>query len=754
MKELKRILSDRRFLLVLMAILLLNGILFYKEIKPEEESVEYQIEFYGENYKEDLEKLRNKQEAKYGKMNMETAYKEISSLCNEYEEKGRQFQETLLQEWDGTGEFPDYNDAFTQEERRYHAVLLGLKAEYGYILGYRGDIQQILDRADEQVKDSNIFKEDSFAGRNIKKTKADFEKILEIQPKSGSQDAFLAVCNYNLSDFIMLLAIAAVVVVILDERKKGLWEFVYSMPKGRRRLSLYRIGATGAASLLTSALVYGENLLFAGIYLGGYGDVTRPIQSMEICERVILKTSVAGYMFLVFFWKFFLLFLVGLFLLLLVLIMKNYMQVFFGFAILMAGEYIAYLSIDVHSQFAIFKYVNIFAWMDAEWCMRNYLNLNFFGYPVGLYQMMCIMPVVLFFMIGLAVFRSGNTYPFVIKESWFRKVCTGLTAWLRPYRHGSMLLTELYKQFVLQKIWVIVLLAVLISWYRFDNRKVYYDYKGTLYNAYMEMLEGEATEEKREYLQKENWLWQEKRQEQEELFDNENLTSMEKLSIEGKIKQFQTAEICTEELKAEAERLLEKKEAKIAAQFVNKTGYNHYIGADSKERNMMDGLLMLALAVLAASSLFAGENAQNSVMFIRSTKKGRMKFRICKYAVLMIEELCIFIPVVLSAYLTVSAKYGVKQMWVSAYSLPFLDDFFMDISIAAALALHLILMFVILYITMLVITLISEHMKNVMASMVVCMAVAVLPAAFYYMGFSYISGFTILDELVVSRWLF
>lgn len=754
MQELKRILSDRRFLLALLAILLLNAALFYKELKPKEEGVADSIELYGENYKEDIKELRGELEAKYGKMDMETAYKEISSLCSEYEEKGRQFQETLLQEWDGTGEFSDYHMAFTQEERRYNAVLLGLKAEYGYILGYQNNIRQILDRADEQMKDSNIFKEDSFSGRNIKKTKADFEKILEIQPKSGSQDAFLAVCNYNLSDFIMLLAITAAVVVILDERKKGLWEFVYSMPKGRRSLSFHRIGVIGAASFLTAGLVYGENLLFAGIYLGGYGDISRPIQSMEICERVILKVSVAGYMFLVFFWKFFLLFLAGLLLLLLVLTMKSYMQVFFGFAILMAGEYIAYLSIDVHSRFAILKYVNIFAWMDAEWCMRNYLNLNFFGYPVGLYEMMCIMPVFLFFIIGLAVFCSGNIYPFVIKESWFRKACTSLTARLKSYKHGSMLLTELYKQFVLQKIWVIVLLAVLVSWFRFDNNKVYYDYKGTLYNAYMEMLEGEATEEKREYLQKENLLWQEKRQEQEELLDNENLTSMEKLSIEGKIKQFQTAQICTSELKAEAERLLEKKKAGITAQFVNKTGYNHYIGADSKERNMADGLLMLALAVLAASSVFTGENAQNSVMFIRSTKKGRMKFRICKYVVLMIEEMCIFIPVVLSVYLTVSVKYGMKQMWVSVYSLPFLNDFFIDISIGAALALYLILMFVILYIIMLVITLISERMKNVMASMVVCMAVAVLPAAFYYMGFSYISGFTVLNELVVSGWLF
>lgn len=753
MQELKRILSDKRFLLTLLAVLLLNGILFYKEIKPEEESVEYQIEFYGENYKEDLEKLRNEQEVKYAKMDIETAYAELSAICNEYEEKSHKLQESLLQEWDGTGELPDYNDAFTKEERRYYAVMLGLRAEYGYIAGYQADIQQILDRADEQMKDTNVFAENSFARRNIKKTRADFEKILDIKPKYGSQNAFQAVCNYNLSDFIMLLVVTAAVIVILDERKKGLWEFVYSMPGGRKNLSLKRMGIMGVASFLTAGLIYGENLLCAGIYLGGYGDITRPIQSMEICEKVILKVSVAGYLCLIFFWKCLLLFLVGLLLLFLVLTMKSYMQVFFGFAVLLVGEYMAYSSIDVHSKFAIFKYVNIFAWMDAEWCMRNYLNLNFFGYPVGLYQMMCVMSAILFIVISLSVFYSGTVYPFAVRENRVRKICEKLTARLKLYRHGSMLLTELYKQFILQKIWLVVLLAVLISWYRFDNSKVYYDYKGTLYNAYMEMLEGEVTQEKHAYLQKERLLWQEKRQEQEALLADETLMYA-RLSIEMKVKQFQKAEECTAELVAEAERLMEKKENGLAVQFVNKTGYNHYIGTDSEERTMTDGLLILTLAVLVASPLFAGENAQNSGMFIRSTKKGRLNFRSCKYIVLLIEEICIFAPVVLSTYFTVSVKYGMKQMGTSVFSLSFLDRFFTDISIGAALVLYLTLMFVILYIIMLIITLISEHMKNVMASMVVCMAIAVLPAAFYYMGFSYISGFTILDELVVSRWMF
>lgn len=754
MQELRRILTDKRFLLVLLAIVVLNGILLYTDMKPDDETAAYNVRQYGENYKEDLAELLSQLETQYGEMDIEEAQARLSSFCSQYEEERNRFQETAFAEWDGTGDIPDYDSTLTVEEHRYRAVIGSLYNAYQYLLKYKDDIQQILDRADEQMENKNIFAEDSFAGRNIKKTKADFEKILDVEPEYGSQDAFEAVCNYNISDFIMLLSVMAAVIVILDERKKGLWEFVYSMPGGREKLSLIRIAVMAVVSFLSAGIIYGENILLAGLYHGGYGDVTRPIQSMEICEKVVMKVSVLQYLLLSFFWKFFILFFVGLFLLVLVLTMRSHIQVFFIFAVLMVGEYTAYRFIDTHSRFAILKYVNIFAWMDSEWCVRNYLNLNLFGYPVGLYQMMCIVPVVLFGLVSMAMVLSGRIYPFAIRQNRMKKVWVQLTAKLKLYRHGNMLLTELYKQFFVQKMWIIVVLAVIAGCYYYDDSEVYYDYQGTLYNAYMEMLAGDVTQEKLDYLQEETVLWQEQWEQQQELLLSDHLTLSEQQLIESKMKQFQEAEECTQELFHEAERLLGKKEAKAAVQFVNETGYYHYIGDFSRERNNRDGLLMLTLAVLLASVLFAGENAQNSKPLIHSTRNGRGKFRMCKYVTLLIEEILIFVPIVLSAYLTVDAKYGISQGEASVYSLSFLDGFFIDISIRMSVVLYLFLMFILLYLVMLFITLISERMRNVMASMVVCMAVAVLPAALYYMGFTYISGFTVLNELVVSGWLF
>ena len=126
----------------------------------------------------------------------------------------------------------------------------------------------------------------------------------------------------------------------------------------------------------------------------------------------------------------------------------------------------------------------------------------------------------------------------------------------------------------------------------------------------------------------------------------------------------------------------------------------------------------------------------------------------CKYAVLFIEELIIFIPVILSTILTVNAKYKITWLNASIKSLDFAADFPFDVSIATAIILEYVIMFLIIYIVMVLVMHITSRMKNITAALVLSMAVVVMPAAFYYIGFNGISPFTVLNELVVSKWMF
>ncbi len=758
MKEFRRIIQDKRFLIVIILILVVNGILEYSEMKPNEEGEAYTVSLYGENYSEKFREAREKLEKEYGDLSVEEKVRRLQGIRDEYSNKKSEFWQEAIQQWDGISEMPsiqDYDNTLTEEERIYYSAVGGMLGDYSYILNYNKKIQNILERADKQMKDKGIFEENSFAGRNIVKTKEDFEKIVNVKPQVGKQSSFEHLFNYNTSDFIMITAVLAVVIIVLDERKKGLWEFTYSMPGGRLRLAVSRIFAMAAAAFITAVLVYVQNIIIAGNMGDGYGDLTIPIQSVWMCEKVVLTVSVWQYLLLILFWKVLVLTLVGLFFMGLSLLLKGYMKVFFIGAIAMIAEYMAYDGIDIHSRYSMLKYINIFAWFDSEWCMRNYLNLNIFGRPVSLYTAMCAAVALLLFISAGFVVISGRVRPFAIRAGRLRKLLDKLAVKLKLYSHENMLVTELYKQLIVQKIWIIMALAIIIGAGFYDSKEVGYDYKGTLYQRYMEMLTGSVTEEKINYLENELFVWQEKYDEQARIIENgSRLTNTEMEIAKSKKEQYGISIECVNELIGELDRLYEEKEKGADVKIINMVSYRHLIGEQSEEQNTRDAMILLTISALVAAIALCSENTMNVKGFIKSTKNGRGKFMGCKYAVLFIEELIIFIPVILSTILTINAKYKITWLNASIKSLDFAADFPVDISIATAIVLEYIIMFLIVYMVMAFVMHITSGMKNITAALVLSMAVAVMPAAFYYIGFYGVAPFTVLNELVVSKWMF
>lgn len=753
MQELRRVLLDKRFIIVLFLILSLNGILFYSYLKPEEEAESYMVEQYGENYRADFKETKEKLYEEYSRLDLQTAIAKLQEKSDAYVAEEQAFMDKALPEWDGSGELPSYQDSLSNEENIKRVVLNELYGGYIYVHGYQDYVAKILQRADIQMEDENIFVRDSFAGRNIVKTKADFEKIQKVTPEYGPQDAFNAVSDYNLSDFIMIILVATGVIIMIDERKKGLWEFVYSMPGGRRKLAAKRVVIMAVVAGISASTLYLENIVMSGLYHTGYGDVLRPIQSMEICNKVTMNINVLEFLCLSLFWKFVVVFLLGVLVLTLVLSLKGHVQVLFLTAFFLVAEYMGYINIDVHSRFNILKYVNIFAWLDAEWCMRNYLNLNVFDHPVSIYTMMTVMSVVLLAVsCGLMVYL-GRVRPFAIRDGFLRKLFAKITVRVKIYRHENMFATELYKQFLVQRMWVLVALAILLSFWRYDSGEVYYDYSGTLYNAYMEKLSGPVTMQKKEYLENEIVVWQEKYDEQAAILGTDISESLRK-STEAKMKQFQIAIDCTTALLEYTDTQLEYSENGENAQLVNNTGYNHYMGENSSERNNLDGLIILTLVTVMASVLFASENALNSREIIGSTKNGRGKFRRCKYGVLLVEEILVCLPVMTSTLTGIQAKYHLMNGDASIHSLTFAEQFPFAINIIGVMILVAFLTILILYAIAVAATLVSQKMNNVMASVIVNMLIFVMPAALFYIGFEKLSLFTVLNEIVVSGWIF
>lgn len=758
MKEFRRIIQDKRFLTVVVLVLLVNGILEYNEMKPNEEAQAYYEATYGDDYSDKVKEAREKLEKEYSTLSVEEKVSRLQGINDEYSNAQNEFWQEAMLQWDGISEAPaldDYYNTLTEEERIYYGAVGSMLGDYSYLLSYSDKIQNILDRADKQMNDTGVFEKNSFAGRNIVKTKEDFSRIVDVKPQIGKQTSFELLFNYNISDFVMIIAVLTIVLIVLDERKKGLWEFTYSMTGGRVRLAASRIITMSVAATVTAVLVYIENLIIAGIMGEGYGDLSIPIQSVRVCDKVVLSVNIGQYLLIILLWKILVLMLAGMFFMGLALLIKSYMKVFFIGAMVLIAEYIAYDTIEMHSKYSFLKYINIFAWFDSEWCMRNYLNLNIFGYPVSLYTTMCVTVLLLLIISMFVVVMSGRVRPFAIRTGRLKKLADNLMVKLKPYRYENMLMSECYKQFVVQKIWIIMVLAIVLGVRLYDGVEVSYDYKGTLYQKYMEMLTGSVTEEKKDYLEKEFMVWQKKYDEQVKLLeDTSKLTETERKTAESKKEQYKLSMECVDELIAEIERLFEEKDNGADVKIINMVSYRYLIGEQSRERNMNDAMIILTLSVLVASVILCSENTMNVKGFIKSTRYGRKKFMMCKYAVLFIEEIFIFIPIIISTILTINTKYKITWLNASVKSIDFAKDFPFDVTIGMAIVIEYLIMLFLLYGVMIFVMFISSRMKNITAAVVLSMAVIVMPAALYYMGFSGVSVFTVLDNLTVSSWMF
>ncbi len=110
--------------------------------------------------------------------------------------------------------------------------------------------EQMLDRA-RQAAETSIFSDpDSFAYRNIQKTLRDFASFRDIQLQPVKARAFLLYFQNLAAELSLAVWMLAAVVVILKDRRNGLWPVIHALPNGRWHLALQRVGILACAAIL------------------------------------------------------------------------------------------------------------------------------------------------------------------------------------------------------------------------------------------------------------------------------------------------------------------------------------------------------------------------------------------------------------------------------------------------------------------------------------------------------------------------
>lgn len=409
MRELKRILSNRRLLIGLLLIILVNEFLFVRE----------QI---SRNYGLDLS-LPNEvitvfdNEIPDNRINSKSAYKSylnwlekakkmplndaVTMLTNEKSRLTDTIRISDLVENEnifvGMGNsLDDYRitqpellqqiesgEINISEVQLDYIAVNNLLINTEYLTKYDNWLNSI-QRNKENMQMFSLFETDSFSGRNIIKTADEFEKLRGVSLSLGADGAVNSFMSFALTDYFMIAVLLMIVMSFFEERKAGLSGIIYASPRGRAYLALQRIMILFGVSFGGVLLLYGSNLAIGFSIYGGIDDLSRAVQSVQILGKLPVMCSVGSFLIYYLILRILASFFIGLLFWLLLSAVNNVKYSIIIAAVILAVEYSLYTFLPMQSVWNGLKYFNLFTYISMSDLFTNYLNINLFGYPFGI----------------------------------------------------------------------------------------------------------------------------------------------------------------------------------------------------------------------------------------------------------------------------------------------------------------------------------------------------------------------------------
>ena len=243
---------------------------------------------------------------------------------------------------------------------------------------------QYLEYVQSQSGTQSVFsklaaKKDGFVQRNLDKTARDYQKLKGITVSAGCDDAVNAVKDYDATDYLLLIAPLLLVLSLAADTETGAGALTRTTKHGRLPLTAWQMLAVVIQSSLSVLLLYGVNIAYASAALGS-PVFSRAIQSVPEFQLCSLRISVGGYFLGAALLKVLAVTVFSLF----IWLMQAKMLPLLGWTVsgfAVAGCYLLHRLVLPTAKLSHFRFLNVFAALEADEFFAQYSNLNWFGYP-------------------------------------------------------------------------------------------------------------------------------------------------------------------------------------------------------------------------------------------------------------------------------------------------------------------------------------------------------------------------------------
>ena len=608
-----------------------------------------------------------------------------------------------------------------QSEYAYIRSIFILEEQVNAVSGYSEYLEYVKENSEKMQQ--SALNRSTYLQREIQKTQNDYQAMENVQVEFGEELAFRELFSEKSFSYSLLVIPAMICNLFLEERKKGLWKLLYSTPGYRKKYGRVRFFILLFGTGMITLFLCLWRIFLCGKLYGGYGDLTRSIQSISLCKEVTVRASVGTFFLFwtawnvigicfwgILIWNLFILFDT----------ISISVGVLVAFCVV---ERYFYLSFPDYSKWRILRYLNIFTLIEPRQTMFHYLNVNCFGKPI-------LIQIVLFACCGL----GGMILAWVGMVVQNRKMLIQKRQNLFAQNHffkrvsriaikQNLFFQEAYKLFITQKGLLIIGVLIIVQMNFIASPPVPSGSEDALREHFYRVYEGEVTNQKIQLMEEELSKMQE---------TVENVDGSAQLSNELVRKQVDVLSKIIEECKARYEN---GEQIWLFPQ----NFYRALINSNNLENHtrLLTVECMLFLSLLLPS-VFSVENENNMVKLTMSYYYGkgrRNKLRHYKWIWILLYEIIVFAILYGRELLFAYQLYGKPAYFsMDVQNLYWLTNKLPAMSIGLFLGGVYFLKFIFVLLCGSLMSFVGSKCKSVKLAQILSVTLIVLPGIFYLLG--------------------
>ena len=533
---------------------------------------------------------------------------------------------------------------------------------------YNSYLSGILENTDK-MSGISIFQNNTFSCENAKKTSADFRrlqnKISDALVYETSIGVEKALYTWNTDILLCIIIFLVTGQLLMSEKEENQLILIKSFKLGRTPAVAAKVLAGEIYLFICSFLFYLTDVITSAT-MYGLGTLSRPIQMVSEFISCPFQVSVLEFIVYSFLFRVLILSLFYFLMLVLCVSARNASEYYVRVFLITGIEIVLYVSIQYNSFLVNLKKLNLVSFLRTEKTLGVYDNLNLFGHPVTYLWValfICIMGVFLLF---LLLCRRYNRCEMITRHGEIRSgfLCRMKNKFNEQVEATvSIIIHEFHKILITQKMLLALLLLILIQFLTYEPKHISIsDLDEWYYKQYMDYLEGEVTEEKLTYLNK-----QEETREQIQTEYDTYLSTTDVLSTEI-IQNFNQRLLPFRSLSRVNERTEYLLKQENGSYFYD-TGYLCLLGKQDGDNYRTLFLLLLILMIITILPIYTMDSMYGMDRLLNSTRNGKRKLGIrkaevgiCIAFILMVVIMTPYIYNICHAYGTTAFSMAVNSM--------------------------------------------------------------------------------------------